>query len=170
MKKLYFVRHGLTEMNAAGLWSGTTETPLTDVGRAQAKEAGEHAKTLGIDAIACSTMSRALETAEIIAKQIGFAPHTIHQSSLLIERHFGELEGTPWEPDFNMDGIAEAESIDTLFHRAKLAFEWLESLPYDTILVVSHGSTGRALRHIIHPEIPFSGAGHFSNAEIVEFI
>ena len=167
MKILYFMRHGLTEMNVAGIWSGSTETSLTAEGRAQAKRAGLAAKDLGIDAIVCSTMGRAIETAEIVAKEIGYPLDNIHKSSLLIERHFGELEGQPYKPDLNLDGFADVESIDTLKNRAVLALEWISTISGDTILVVSHGSTGRMLRHVASPDIPFAGAGHFKNADIV---
>lgn len=166
MKILYFMRHGLTEMNAAGKWSGSTETVLTKEGRAQAKRAGIAAKDLGIDAVVCSTMIRAVETAEIVAKEIGYPLDKIHKSSLLIERHFGELEGQPYKPDLDMDGIADVESLDTLKNRARLALEWIETIPGKVILVVSHGSTGRMLRHVANPQIPFAGAGHFPNAVI----
>lgn len=170
MKTLYFMRHGLTEMNVAGVWSGSSETDLTAEGRIQAQQAGIEAKKLNIDAIVCSTQGRAIETAEIVAKEMGYPLDKIHKSSLLIERHMGELEGQPYRPDINLDGISDIETTDTLFHRARLAYEWLESLPYDTILVVSHGATGRALRHIIHPNIPFIGAGNFPNAKIVQLL
>ena len=167
MKKLYFMRHGLTEMNVAGVWSGTTETALTSEGREQAKLAGKQAKSLNIDTIVCSTLGRAKETAEIVAKAMGYPLDKIVHSSLLIERHFGVLEGQPYKPDFNFDGIADVETTDTLIHRARLALEWIESLDGETILVVSHGSLGRALRHAVHEHIPFEGAGKFNNAEII---
>lgn len=168
MKTLYFMRHGLTKMNVAGVWSGTTETSLTKEGREQAKRAGKTAKDLGIDAIVCSTMGRAIETAEIVAKEIGYPLDAIHKSSLLIERHFGSLEGAPWQPDLNLDGFADVESIDTLKNRALLALEWIETIPGNTILIVSHGATGRMIRHAANPDIPFAGAGKFNNAEIAK--
>lgn len=167
MKTIYFMRHGLTEMNVAGLWSGSTETALTDTGKQQAKKAGQAAKKLGIETIASSTMGRALETARIVAKEIGYAPSDIHTSSLLMERHFGVLEGTPYTPDLDMDGIADAESDNELFTRAALAIEWIHSLPGSTVLVVSHGSTGRAIRHLLNTDIGFKHS-HFPNAEIVK--
>lgn len=166
MKTLYFMRHGLTEMNAAGIWSGRTETALTQEGKDQAKRAGKAAKALSIDAIACSTMGRAIETAEIVAKEIGYPIDNIHKSSLLIERNFGSLEGTPWQPDLDLDGFSDVESIDTLKNRALLALEWIETIPGRTILIVSHGSTGRMLRHLVNPNIPFKEASGFNNAEI----
>ena len=66
MKKLYFIRHGLSEGNVQEIWSGSTDTPLHTEGRAQAKAAGQKAKKLKIDLVVSSPMSRAKETAEII--------------------------------------------------------------------------------------------------------
>lgn len=164
------MRHGLTEMNVAGLWSGSSETDLTDEGRLQAKKAGQEAKALGIDTIVCSTQARAIETAEIVAKELGYALENIHKSSLLVERHMGALEGQPYRPDFDMDGIADIETTDTLFNRARLAIDWVHSLPGQTILIVSHGATGRAIRHILTPATPFHGSTRFGNAKIVKLM
>ena len=168
MKKLYFMRHGLTEMNVAGRWSGSSETPLTDTGREQARLAGVHAKTLGIEVIVSSTLGRAVETAEIVAHEIGYDPNKIIKNELLIERHFGELEGAPYMPDLDLSGYKDIEPLEDLYARCQAAADWIESLPQQTVLIVCHGSTGRALRHVLNPAIPFRGAGHFPNAEIIE--
>lgn len=171
MKRLYFCRHGLSEMNKLGLWAGQTETPLSEEGRLQAKLAGEHARTLGIQKIISSPYERAHDTAKIIAGEIGYPLHHIELNSLFIERHFGSLDGTPWSPDLNLDGFADIETTDSLFERCKLGFEFLLTVPEDTVLLVSHGATGRMLRHVIHPEIPFEKTAEFSgfaNAEIVQ--
>jgi probable phosphoglycerate mutase len=170
MKKLYFVRHGLSEMNVSGHWSGTTETSLTAEGRRQAKRAGQKAKELKIDYIVASPLSRARETAEIIAKEIGYALEEIHINDLFIERHFGELEGRPWNPDLDLDGIVDIETVDTILERAKLALNFLHSLKADNVMVVSHGSFGRALRHHLLQEYPFSHPARLTNAEINEWL
>lgn len=170
MKHLFFARHGLSEMNVAGLWAGTTETPLTEEGRKQAKAAGQAAKDLGIDYVVSSPLSRALETAQIIARQIGYPVSKIHVNDLFIERHFGELEGKTWNPDLNLDGITDIETVDTLLERAKLALAWLESLPANNVLVVSHGSFGRALRSQVLAEFPFSHPHRLKNAEIHQWL
>lgn len=170
MKKLYFVRHGLTVMNVEGRWSGTTDTPLTERGRQQAKAAGEAAKNLKIDLIIASPLSRAHETAQIIAKVIEYPKEKILLNPMLIERHFGELEGKEWYPDFNYDGIVDIETEDTLLNRARAALDWLETLPEEHIMVVSHGSFGRALRHHILKDFPFSHPHKLKNAEIHEWL
>ncbi|CAN5655523.1 hypothetical protein BH23PAT1_BH23PAT1_4300 [soil metagenome] len=165
MKKIYFARHGLSELNQRGLLAGRTETPLVEEGRNQAKRAGQKAKALNIDAIVSSPQSRALETAQIIAAEIGYPKDQVHENNLLMERDYGALEGKPWAPDLNMDGIADLESEDTLFERTRLALEWIGTLPANNILVVSHGSFGRALRTLL-TEHPFHGSERLRNAEI----
>lgn len=174
MKHLYFCRHGLTHANVNGVWSGSTETPLTDEGRAQAKRAGQEAKDLGIDYIICSTLGRARDTAEIIAKEIGFPVERIEQNSLFIERHFGAMEGLGWELDADVDGFIDVESVDDILHRARLALNHIETLEADCILIVSHGTFGRAFRSLLEGHQPFVSKGspeaRFKNAEIVRLI
>lgn len=167
MKKLYFIRHGQSEMNTRNLWAGVTNTPLTDEGRRQAKAAGYAAKDLGIDLIVSSPLVRAHETAKIVAKEIGYPGEKILINSLLIERNFGELEGKPYDPDLNLDGFSDLEVDDALVARAHLALKWINSHQADHILVVSHGSFGRALRSMLKAEYPMSHPEKLKNAEIV---
>jgi broad specificity phosphatase PhoE len=170
MKHLFFVRHGLSEFGKAGRRAGAgTETPLAPEGHTQAHRAGEHARLLRIDHVVSSPQKRAHQTALIIAGRLGVPEKDITVNSLFVERHFGELEGSTWSPDLNIDGFADVETTDTLLHRMHIAYEFLQSLPYNNILVVSHGSTGRALRHIIHPEIPFHSPS-FENGKIVQLL
>lgn len=179
MKQLYFCRHGLSEMNKAGLFSGTTETPLAPEGREQARLAGEYAKTLQLDHIIASPFSRTRDTARLIAVAIGYPEAGIELNSLFIERHLGTLEGTKYkaELDMGIDGIADVETTDNLETRMLLAWTYLQSLPYERILVVGHGASGRMLRHIITPSIPFvfddlesKSRYKFENATIVQLI
>lgn len=157
MKHLYYVRHGLSEMNMQGVWSGQVETPLTQKGREQATLAGKELQEAGIhiDYIIASPLSRAHDTAKLIAKEIGYPIQKIETNPLFIERHFGALEGQPWQPDLDIDGISDIESTDTIINRARLALDYLESLPYDNILVSAHGSIGRAIRHHIIAVLPY---------------
>ena len=166
MKRLYFVRHGLSKWNKAGRIAGTSNTPLTRQGREQAKRAGQQAKELGIDCIVSSPSKRALKTAQIIAKEIGYPKKNIHLSSLLMERNFGPFEGHPWSPYLNMDGIADVETEESVLLRAGLALEWINALGAENVLVVSHGTLGRALRSLVHPDYTMNHHEHLANAEI----
>lgn len=168
MKKIYFTRHGLTVMNELGLRSGSTETPLTETGRAAAKQAGQSAKGLPIDVIVSSSMGRAVETAEIIAAEIGYPLEKIIKTDLLVERHFGILEGAPYQPNQDVDVVEGIELAEMFFARVKEALELVETLPGQTVLIVAHSATGRAMRHLLNPDIPFAGSGSFPNSQIVE--
>ena len=166
MQHLYFVRHGQSVLNVEGKFAGRIDTPLTAEGRKQARAAGRLLKqTISIDAIVSSPLGRALETAQIIAKEIAYPPDAIHISKLFVERDFGSLEGKPYSPDLNLDGFSDIETKDTLIERVHLGLRWLETLDADTVLVVGHGSYGRALRTVFHPDIDFEQ--RIPNADIM---
>lgn len=170
MQHLYFVRHGLSVMNKQGIFSGRTETPLASEGVQQAELAGKHAASLHIDCIVSSPMKRAIDTATIIAQQIGYPADKIIISDLFMERAFGPLEGTAYQPNLKMEHIEGVEPAEGIVKRAKAGVEYLHSLPNDTILVVSHGAIGRALRHCLNPATPFHGTKRFQNAEVIKLI
>lgn len=167
MKKLYFTRHGLSVMNQQGLRSGSTNTPLTDEGRLHAQKIGRET-TLHFDLIVTSALDRAIETAEIIAREVGYPIEKIEKSPLLNERDFGALEAQPYTPDADTDDVDGIELEADMMKRARAALNLIESLPGDVVLIVAHGAIGRALRHVANPDIPYKGAGHFPNTHIVE--
>lgn len=172
MQKLYFVRHGQSVLNVQGKMAGSTETPLTDEGRRQATATGKQMKQDGIkvDFIVASPRSRAVETAQLIAKELGIDPASIHVNELFAEQHYGELEGKAWAPDLNLDGISDMETIDSLVERAHLALQWLENMtgPNDRVLVVSHGGFGRAFRATVLKSFPLDFTFRLANAELIE--
>lgn len=164
MKHLYFCRHGLTEMNVTGQFSGQIETNLTAEGQAQAKKAGQAIKANlpKIDLIICSPYKRARDTAQLIAGEIGYPEANIQTNDLLIERSFGVLEGTPGKEFFknhsyqDLDSYQDVEPIEQVQQRADKFYEYLKMLKqYDNILVVGHGASGRALRRVVNGQ-PFS--------------
>lgn len=83
-----FVRHGQSEGNVAGRWDSTTDTPLTDLGKQQAKAAAVHAPV--VDAMFSSPRIRTTQTAEIIGEGMGTTP-TADEG--LVEMFFGAWEG-----------------------------------------------------------------------------
>lgn len=151
-------------------FAGKTETQMTAEGRRQVKQAAQDIKELNIDYIITSPSLRTLESAIIIAKEIGYPPDQIHTNSLLFERNFGALEGQPWNPDIDIDGISDVETIDNLLTRGRMFLVYAERLPAKNILVVSHGQIGRAIRHHIVQEFPFDYVNLLENAKIHQWI
>ena len=69
---LVLLRHGKTEHNRLGLFTGWEDVPLIDQGRAEARKAGEVLKLHGIelDVVYTSWLSRAIETAWIVLNEL----------------------------------------------------------------------------------------------------
>lgn len=88
---MFFVlRHGQTDWNLNARLQGSTDIPLNDTGRGQARRAAEILRDQGLDRIVASPLSRALETAQIVGQALGLEPVT---DVRLIERNFGLFEG-----------------------------------------------------------------------------
>jgi alpha-ribazole phosphatase len=181
MKKLFYVRHGLTEMNVAGVFSGRTETSLTDEGRQQAIATGQKLKSdvPPIDYIVCSPYERTYETAKLIAEQIGFPVQDIERNQLFVERSFGPLEGTPGDDFFgehdykDLDSVVGAETVEQMQQRATEALNHVRSIDKDNVLVVGHGAFGRAFRRVVNgmPHTDeYNKQYHIGTAEIIELV
>jgi broad specificity phosphatase PhoE len=96
--ELWLVRHGETTTNAASLFTGTTDAPLTVNGRLQAQDAGRTIAGAAFDLGFASQLERSIETLELMARAGGLTiPHTV-QDPRLAERSFGALERTPIRP------------------------------------------------------------------------
>lgn len=158
-KRIYFIRHGQSEMNVAGVAAGSSDTPLTDEGHRQAAHSGKRAKESGLsfDIIVSSPLSRAHDTAKAVAQHTDYPIQDIVIRDDLRERHFGAGEGKNiadhfgitremyFSDPFAFDSIEGAERITDLQYRANQALEELMALPHETILIVSHGALGRSL-------------------------
>lgn len=161
------MRHGQTVMNAQGLLAGSqSETPLTDIGKQQAQAAGNQAALYAIDTIICSTQGRARETAAIVAAVVGIDQTTIIYTDLLIERDFGSLEGTIWSSQLNAAAATGVEPESELIARVLQCLQQYENAG-SNILLVTHGSTARALQCARHPSLSFKQTRKLENAEIV---
>lgn len=90
MIKVYLVRHGETEWNKIGKMQGWGDSPLSELGREQAKWLGERANEFKLDRIYTSPTGRAYETAEIIK---GVKDIEIIKRDSIREINVGEWEG-----------------------------------------------------------------------------
>ena len=92
MTRFFLVRHGETEWNRVRRIQGVSDIPLNVTGRAQAAALGNILSQHRFDLIVSSPLSRAMETATIVARRLGMpTPLSIPD---LIERNYGEAEGS----------------------------------------------------------------------------
>ncbi|CEF57201.1 histidine phosphatase family protein [Acetobacter ghanensis] len=160
----WYLRHGQTDWNRAGLSQGRTDVPLNETGIEQAVEAGrlieQAVRAAGqgssITRIVCSPLERAHKTASIVRDEL--AAHGLPLLPLsvddgLAEVCFGEQEGQPIA-DWYDDWIAEqytppgAEPFAELKSRAAQAVN-RATAPEGLPLIVAHGALFRALRAVM---------------------
>jgi uncharacterized phosphatase len=137
------VRHGQTDWNAQRRLQGSTDIPLNDVGRGQARDAVAVLSEYQWDAIVSSPLSRAAETADLIAAGLELRP--ARRVPELTERSFGPAEGLQDGPELDAlripGGFRGAESEDGAAHRGLTSLEALaEEFRGGRVLVVAHGS------------------------------
>jgi probable phosphoglycerate mutase len=88
--KLIIIRHAETIWNREKRMQGTTDTPLSDVGRVQAQALGRRLAARPFSALYSSNLSRAHDTARAIAQHSG---RELVLDERLQERRFGIFEG-----------------------------------------------------------------------------
>ena len=167
---IYLMRHGETEWNRSGRWQGHADVPLSDGGRLQAAALAERLvrERRHFDQIYASDLSRAMQTAEIVAGALGLR---VQPFAALREINVGGWSGlTRAEIMVQFPGAfdtthhaPDAETPDLFAVRVGGALQELaERHPGETLALVTHGGTIRAmLRYVLgadtEREIPFIG-------------
>jgi broad specificity phosphatase PhoE len=156
MTRLVLVRHGETDWNREGRWQGHADRGLNDRGRAQARAAADRLARDPVDAVITSDLRRARETADVVAGRLGLSPTV---DPRLREVDVGEWSGLTraevrtrhpepyraWLEGVNA-GYPGGETFAQLEQRAAEAMRDLcERPPGDTVVVVSHGGSIRAM-------------------------
>jgi probable phosphoglycerate mutase len=141
-----FIRHGQTDWNRDDKLQGSSDIPLNETGRAQAHEAarvlaGSEGRAPWT-AVVSSPLSRARETARIIAADLGVELGPSYPD--LIERDYGALEGTS-----SSAAVAEhphrdypgAETLDEVARRGRRAVDAIDADYGDAeVVIVAHGT------------------------------
>lgn len=169
MTELYLVRHGETDWNRARRIQGASDVPLNGTGREQASMAGSLLALRSFDAVYSSPLSRARETAEIIAAELGLPePKTV---GALTERDYGEAEGLTWEEIERRfpEGVAVPgrETREAVAWRVVPALLALAAThPGAALVVVSHGG---AIRSVLEAVDPNTRYGMITNGSVHSF-
>jgi broad specificity phosphatase PhoE len=155
---LYVARHGETDWNLTTRWQGHTDVPLNETGRAQARQLGERLRGKGIAAAVASDLSRAQETARIVAGVLGIELAYVDRG--LRERQYGVFEGltraecetrhaeawSAWLASRTVPPGAEAHEPFTARVVGALAKAADAVAPLgEPLLVVAHGGAMRAM-------------------------
>jgi 2,3-bisphosphoglycerate-dependent phosphoglycerate mutase len=152
---ILLVRHGETAGNASRILQ-RADVPLNERGIGQAEQLAQRLFDHGFAHIVCSDLLRARMTATPLAARSGIE---IEESSLLQERNFGDLRGTPYaeltEDPFRPDFVPpNGEDWPTFHARVAAAFDFVVSRRCSVngnLVVITHGLVCRALvgRHAL---------------------
>ncbi|MFX0171936.1 MAG: histidine phosphatase family protein [Candidatus Hodarchaeota archaeon] len=148
--QLYIIRHGLTDYNVGeSRFRGQLDIPLSNLGIEQAERIATALKTVPLDTVYFSMLSRAKETAKIIIK---FHPNAkfIEEPSLLT-LNFGDWQGkfhkdifeTPeekklWDTNPNVFLIPNGETFYQVLDRVHRLFLRLCDQAESHIALITH--------------------------------
>jgi broad specificity phosphatase PhoE len=150
--KLYIARHTQTNYNIQKLANSdpSVDVHLTDEGIEQAKNLGELLRNVTFDTIFISELPRTRQTAEYI--------NVYHHNEYIVDGRINDnktgFEGQSvkewlkaldasdnrWDASFN-----GGESLNEAASRAHNFIEFLKTQPYESVLVVTHGSITQAI-------------------------
>ncbi|MCU1551078.1 MAG: histidine phosphatase family protein [Glaciihabitans sp.] len=169
MTSLYLVRHGETDWNAQRRIQGSTDIPLNEMGWLQAETTGRLLARREWDGVFTSPLSRAYDTASVIAREIGMpAPKVVDG---IVERNYGAAEGLDWnEIEAQFPGDAPVPGRETHAEVAARAIPALISLakanPSTSLVVVSHGGV---IRSVLNAVAPSDSHGPITNGSVHSF-
>ncbi|WP_268912267.1 histidine phosphatase family protein [Lentilactobacillus sp. SPB1-3] len=161
MTNFYFVRHGQTAANKAGLKQGiinTEITNLTDVGRQQASQLHEHFAIDFADLMIASPLQRTMDTANILNQTANLDVITDER---ILEISYGDWDGQSnatlqsefpdvFEPVLHdvlpaYAAIANGETFQQIIYRVKqFMMDYAKQYPNGNLIVVTHGFTIKA--------------------------
>jgi probable phosphoglycerate mutase len=175
--RLLLTRHGETLENKRYIVQGWNGGNLSPLGRRQARLLAERLKSVDIDMIFTSDLSRATDTARIISKY--HKDTSFIESKLLRERNYGALQGKSsknldWDRiDQDLHKVPKMEKLVHLRSRAEKFYKMiLKKYPDKTVLVVSHGCILTILLGVIQgkPLMESVKVTDSKNASMTEFI
>lgn len=146
MAKIYLIRHAESLANTQGRYQGQTyDTPLSILGKQQAKVLGQKLQGIHFDAIFSSPLKRTIETAQVLGKPIF--------TSEILETNHGDWEGKTFaETKYiwpEMYKLWQAKPSQVVFPNgeaftktAQRAVSWLQKLQKQegTFAVVTHSN------------------------------
>lgn len=174
--KIWLVRHGETEANVAGLYSGHAPTPLTVKGQQQAERLGEMLHQVPFDRVLCSELERTLHTARLLLgeRRIPITPHPLLNEMFFGDwemRHHRDLQQedaeryAAWCADWQHVAPGGGEDFQAFSRRVQGMVAELKNYRHlDHLLIVGHQGTLSLLIALLL-EMPAASLWHFRIAQ-----
>jgi len=162
MAKLVLIRHGKSEWNELGLWTGWKDIDLNQQGEIDAEKAGQAIKDIKFDLAFTSKLIRAKHTLDIVLETINQTNLEIKEDAALNERNYGIYTGkNKWqvkeqvgEEEFQKirrgwdHPIPDGENAEVVYTRV-VKYYTENILPNlkmgKNVIIAAHGNSLRAL-------------------------
>lgn len=162
MAYLILIRHGKSEYNEKGIWTGWDNPPLIESGKEDARKAAQDIRDLKINYIYSAPLLRVTETRDIIKQELNLSDVPTIENTALNERDYGDFTGkNKWQIKDEVGEktfqkirrswdypIPNGESMKTVYERIVPYFQ-TEIEPKlksnKNVLIVSSGNSLRAL-------------------------
>lgn len=172
-RTLVLIRHGQSDWNLKNLFTGWKDPALTEVGVAEAREAGKRLKKIGVkfDKAFTSALSRAQHTTQLVLEELGLSSLPVVKDARLNERDYGDLSGLNkaeaalkwgeeqvmiWRRSYDTPPPGGESLRDTLAR--VLPYYCQDILPCvlrgEPTVVVAHGNSLRALLMVLERATP----------------
>ncbi len=161
MTKVYLIRHGRTAWNKDVRFRGQVDLPLDEVGEAQAEAIALRLKNRPIKAVYSSPLTRAVRTAEPLAKALGLR---VIAEEGFTDINYGQWQGLSpsevarlypelyrmWIERPHLVRLPEGESLDEVRERAEKALmKILNQHPGEEIAIVGHMVVNKVLLCVV---------------------
>lgn len=101
--RIFVVRHGRTDWNAKKILQGHIDVDINEEGREQAEKLGQHFKTINLDLLISSDLSRCIDTAKFI---LAYQDNPVYyETPNLRERDMGKVQGMPLQSAIEKYGV-----------------------------------------------------------------
>ena len=158
--EIFVARHGQSDDNVAKVLGGRRDAALTDTGRQQAQNLAQGIVGAGLtfDAVYCSPLTRAHDTADIVADVAGLPKPIVIDD--LVEREGGIMTGMSFDAikrDVKTNVLQSdlityyldpegAETFPEMITRGQAVLDYVRSL-HDSgrVLLVCHGDIGKMI-------------------------
>lgn len=154
-KTIFLVRHGTTAWNEADILQGRIEQPLSEKGLREAERVAQRLQKEPIEALFCSPMLRARQTAEAINRHLDLPLQVVPE---FVEIDLGRWEGLHYpqvQEQFHREHqewirdsavpVPGGESFDQVFARVYQGLQAVLQSPAGVIVIVGHATVNRAL-------------------------
>jgi phosphoserine phosphatase len=147
---IFLIRHGETAWNSEGIFRGQSDIPLNERGLQQARATGEYLQAIDFNAVFCSPLSRARQTAEALCRDRIITPQPV---DAFIDISFGPWEGQTysnlealypeairiWREEPENHQLEGAETLDEVKSRA-----------FDELLRLARENSGKNIAIVTH--------------------